>query len=167
MTNIRLSRLPPTRRLFTGIWHQKIALVRSALRAGADVDARDDEGRSALHALVFRDRLIRETVLEKKPYLEVVDSSGETPLISAVMKDHPEYAIDLINAGANIYAKSCEGESCLQIALDRGHAQLSERIQVREAEDLRCRLERDTPYVMANCGQSGSGLTIPKRPARL
>jgi hypothetical protein len=74
---------------------------------GANVDARNRRGRTALHIAAAQDR--REMVrclLSHDADIEAKDNDGETPLIKAVQGGHREIVQDLCDNSANMLTKN-------------------------------------------------------------
>ena len=79
------------------------ACMRLLLRAGADVNARSDDGFTALHAGKGRVDAIR-ILIAAGANLEARTNSGSTPLRLAIARGHREAALTLLRAGAPITA---------------------------------------------------------------
>ena len=108
-----------------------IELIEKLLAKGADIYARDNSGRSALHyACYFKTRC--GFILSKaKELLDSSDSEGQTPLhyaLNSDMKHHTSHfsvanaggsACALINAGADVTRTDHKGITPLHLALHR------------------------------------------------
>jgi len=96
------------RRLFQAIENGKVARARSAIEAGADVNARDGLTRTPLHlAARYNHRPIAELLITRHADVNARDDDGATPLhYAACHFDHKlETAELLIAHGADIGAR--------------------------------------------------------------
>ena len=94
----------------------RTAIVKALLGAGADVEVRDEKGRTPLHygAVVGREVVI--ALLDAGVNVNVREKDGVTPLHVAVSAD---VATALIAAGATVNARSREGTTPLHHAATR------------------------------------------------
>lgn len=95
------------------------AALRELSTAGIEVS-----GRSLVHAVSRRDRLLTCRLLESGVYTEQRDPHGRTPLAIAVDHGDLEGVAALINAGANVNAKHPDGSSILGSAIAAGDPSL-------------------------------------------
>ena len=99
-----------------------LEIVRKLVAAGADVNARTNEGDSALAIAAGRGHTdVVRAFLNKGAAVNDKASNGATPLCAAAGKGNVEIVRDLIAAGADVNAKTNEGDSALVIAAGRGH----------------------------------------------
>ncbi len=82
-------------------------VVKLILDAGADVNARGANGRSALFS---SDDEIVEEILQHDPELEVRDDNGATPLVATASESIAELLVD---AGADVNAEDKQGKTAL------------------------------------------------------
>jgi ankyrin repeat protein len=90
-------------------------IVRELLARGADVNARDNHGRSALHAASYNGRAeaMRELLKRHDVDINAQDGVGDTPLIDACAQSHLMAATFLIGAGADLALVNNAGRSAL------------------------------------------------------
>ena len=103
----------------------RTAVMRALLSAGANLDARDEKGNTALHQAVSLSRPDWvECLLSFKPNLEIRNNAGETALLRAVDFPALTYAKDilktvelLLDAGADAKATDQKGQTAELIAI--------------------------------------------------
>ena len=90
------------------------AVVRALLERGADVNARSNRGRTALHSASWKGRAeaLRELLMHR-PDLNAQSNGGHTPLIEACSEGHLMAATLLIGAGADLALLNNAGRSAL------------------------------------------------------
>jgi S1-C subfamily serine protease len=119
--------------------HDLRQLVQRMLKAGANVNARDETGKSALMlALQTADGALIDTILLRKPNIEAVDHQGRTALFVAAgwKESFPAFYDDfrrkemcgwvrmLIAKGARIDRRDRSGKSALDVALKAGNKEV-------------------------------------------
>ncbi len=93
----------------------QVSAVRVLAEKGVDVNARDQNGRTALMEAAFAGHT--ETVkalLERRADVNAKDESGWTALMEAASKGHTESVKILLEFGADINAKSLTGWTALK-----------------------------------------------------
>ncbi|MDE0357057.1 MAG: ankyrin repeat domain-containing protein [Gammaproteobacteria bacterium] len=102
-----------------------VAAVRLLFRAGADPDARDERGRTALHrAANFENGHAIRLLLEGGAEVDARDEDGASPLqhaAAAILPRDTEAMMLLLEADANPDARNRDGETPLHSAAERGH----------------------------------------------
>lgn len=104
--------------------------VEAALTDGADVNAQDASGFTALHWLVDMGTVghgheaIMRRLIEAGARLETRNTSGETPLIRCCQAGNEDLARILIEAGADKNACDAEGRSAFATAIIAGYEEI-------------------------------------------
>jgi|GEM_PF-3863617 len=96
----------------------QLTVAKLLLQAGADVNARNWRGLTPLHRAVRANRIgYVRFLIEHGADINAADVAGDTPLRRAVTDVHRlEVAQLLINAGANIHARTKKSRSVLSLA---------------------------------------------------
>jgi ankyrin repeat protein len=103
--------------LTRAIYENDIPLVNKLLSEGADVNEIDDWFHSPLLEAIYHERVEIVKILLAHPEIdiEMVESECEaTPFMSAALVRNIEIAQCLIDAGANIHAKTIDGSSAIK-----------------------------------------------------
>lgn len=91
--------------------------LKLLLKNGANVNAQDDLGETALHILVFKSHpKVVELLLKYNPLLDAEGSNGETPLFHAVKYGEFEIVWILVDRGANVNHRNIEESTLLHLA---------------------------------------------------
>jgi hypothetical protein len=96
-------------------------MIQLLLWAGADVNARDKSGRTAL--MLLGDNITSDTVwdlINAGAKVNLRDNDGDTALIEAAACNNLEVVRALLDAGAKVNAKNNEGETALMQAANEG-----------------------------------------------
>jgi ankyrin repeat protein len=122
-------------KLFRAAKENDVGLLQEAIKAGDDVNVRDDEGKTALilavekncaeivKALVARKKDVVDDsgkIIQPKIDLNAKDSDGNTALMLAAKKGHLEVVQELMKAGADVTVKCRFGETALMMAAMAG-----------------------------------------------
>jgi hypothetical protein len=98
------------------------------LAAGAEIEARDNRGRTALHWAAINDRTATaRALLTAGAESEARDNDGETALIWAAVNDHTATVQELLDRGANIYARPNNGKRPIDEPVVSTHAESLQR----------------------------------------
>lgn len=99
------------------------------VKAGAEVDYQDAQGRTALlmAAMVGMEACVAALV-KAGASLDLADTEGYTPLMWAARNDRVEASTVLMNAGANLDARSLAGETVLDVARVQVKALIEQRL---------------------------------------
>ncbi len=98
--------------------------IEAWLTAGADVDAKDEEGVTALmHASAEGHTQSVEALLDAGADVDAQADDGLTALM-VVAKGHPEIARALLDAGADVNARAPHGATPLMVAVATGSAEI-------------------------------------------
>ena len=104
-----------------------IGAVKQHIAAGADVNAKTEDGWTPLHgAAVSGKNEIVELLIAEGADINAKNRGGVTPLYDAAFKGHKEIAELLIAAGADVNAKGKIGTTPLQAAAMFSHKEIVE-----------------------------------------
>jgi len=111
--------------LFDAVKEGDIAKVKNLLIRGANVNAKDKDGRTPLHhAATIGHVEIARFLLERGANVNAKDKDGRTPLHHAATIGHVEIARFLLERGANVNAKGKNGNTPLHYAVRNGHVEV-------------------------------------------
>ena len=97
------------------------------LNAGANINARDYAGYTALHWAAYADHLDAARILvQHGANLEAIENGGLTPLEVAACYFHPDIAQFLLEKGANVNAKDRNGWTPLDYAASNDDVPMAE-----------------------------------------
>ncbi len=101
--------------LIVAVYKGYSEIIKYLISKGADVNAKNDGGDTALHIAIFKDKNkeIIELLIEKGADVNAKDNDGETALYKAVADKKYEIAKYLISKGADINAKTNGGTTIL------------------------------------------------------
>jgi ankyrin repeat protein len=99
-----------------------LGAVRALMQKGADVNAPQIDGATALHWAVYRDDVAAvELLLEAGAKPDAANRAGATPLSMAALFGHPQIVDRLLKAGADANATGPSGETMLMYAARNGN----------------------------------------------
>jgi ankyrin repeat protein len=75
-------------------------MLQTLVEAGADIDARNDKGNTALHVVAYRGlKGVGDTLISLKADVNSLNEFGLTPLLAALLKGYTDIAESLVAAG--------------------------------------------------------------------
>jgi ankyrin repeat protein len=86
-------------------------VIRMLARAGADLDAQDEQGNTALHRAYSRN--VAKALIEEGADLNIRNNDGNTPLMENFSVEAAQL---LVAAGAGVHLKNHEGKTALDLA---------------------------------------------------
>jgi ankyrin repeat protein len=97
--------------------------VKKLLNEGSDVNAADNNGRTALHEAAWGGKTdVVKLLIEKGVSVNAADSSGYTAIMRAAEEGHAAVVAQLIQAGADINVRGrVRGTTPLMLAAENGH----------------------------------------------
>ena len=121
----------------TAAERQDWATIQSLIQDGADINAGQPDGATALHwAVHWNDQETVAALIEVGAEVNLVNDLGVPPLWIAVDNGNTEVAIRLIDAGANVNARLHTGETIIMTAARNGLRVVVSRL-LREGADVR------------------------------
>lgn len=109
-----------------------IATVRAQIAAGADVNRRDEAGRTALFAASQRGHIeIARALLAAGADVNIADHAANTPYYAAALGRHAELAGVLLDAGADRVGTRAYGGTPLIAIAERGWVDVAQEILKR------------------------------------
>jgi len=116
--------------LITAVESGDTAQVESLLAKGADVNAKDEDGRMAfMFAAGEGHPSILEVLLAKGADVNAKDKNDRTALFFAASKGHPSIVKALLAKGADVNAKDKDGRTALHYATEGNHKEVIEILQ--------------------------------------
>jgi uncharacterized protein len=116
--------------LFQAVKRGDEGLVASYIKAGIDVNAKEEDGRTALLIAAEKGDPGMVTLLaENGADVNVSDIDGYTALIYVAYKGDIEIAMLLLKHGANVHARDKDGWTALRFARMQGKTQMAELLK--------------------------------------
>ncbi len=120
-------------RLVTGARAQLMPVVEEALAAGADIDARDAVGRTALMWSAFHGNAsMLHYLLERGAGVNVRDRRGRTALMWGAIAGHGHVASALLASGADPALRDSAGKDAAAHAGENGHPALVDTLAAEQ-----------------------------------
>ena len=108
--------------------------VRALIQKGANVNAAEGDGTTALHWAADRDDLATvDLLIRSGARVNAANDLGATPLWAACLNGNPAIVRRLLQAGANPNAALLLGETPLMVAARSGNAEVVEQLAARGA----------------------------------
>jgi uncharacterized protein len=112
-----------------------LAKVKDCLIAGADVNAKNANGSTALMLAAQEGHLaVVQSLLAAKADVNLTAGSGNTALLLAAQEGHGDVVQALIAAGADINAKRGGGVTALMMAAQNGHTAVVQALLAAKAD---------------------------------
>ena len=112
-----------------------ISVVKALIQSGAQVDAKETSGNTALiHAVDDRRTDIAKLLLDKGADVNVRSDDDETPLTIALRNSDPELVSLLLSHGADVHAPDKRGVSIASSTMERDEYKITKLIE-RAIED--------------------------------
>ncbi|NEJ83518.1 hypothetical protein GR268_44460, partial [Rhizobium leguminosarum] len=109
------------------IHNQDYKVVKQLLKAGADINFRDNEGRTYLHLAVKNNQFaIFQALVDAGANVNAKDNYGNTPLHVVASNSHWHFVVLLLEAGSDLQATDNNGYTPLDHAMRGGRLQLVE-----------------------------------------
>ena len=132
-------------------------VIRTLVAAGANIEAREDEGKTPTHIATAQcyDENLR-VLIELGADIEARDNEGLTPLMVAAGETFRKQMKVLLAAGANVHARDHRGRTPLMIAAAESSGKLVELL-LKAGADVNARdAEGNTTFIHAAGGLFGT-----------
>jgi ankyrin repeat protein len=134
--------------LLTAARRGDAATVRALIQRGADVNATEGDGATALHWASYRDDVASaDALLRAGANVNAANDLGATPLWAASLNGSAAMVRRLLEAGADPNAKLLLGESPLMVAARSGHTEVV-RLLADKRADVNARAARNQTALM-------------------
>jgi ankyrin repeat protein len=132
--------------LFHAAYKGDVTRAKELLSSGADVNARNQQGNTALFLAAYQGfPEVVNLLLDNKAEIDGKCMGGATPLLAAAQEGHKEVVAILVARGAKVNAKSDQGAlTPLIAALHAGHPDVAEVLLAHGADALAKSSEGDS-----------------------
>ena len=131
----------PDGALFQAVKDINIEAIKQAIADGADVNAKDQNGRTLLQLAALKGhKEVAELLIAEGADVNAKTNSGWTPLVVAAVRGHKEVVELLIAKNANVNAKNDGGETPLDWAIQRKRTEIADLLRKhggRTGEELK------------------------------
>ena len=128
--------------------------VRALIRAGADVNAVDKDGKTALMRAVCKGHEeIVKLLLKAGTDVRAADKDGSTALMGAARWGYEETVKLLLKAGADVHAADRDGSTALTLAAQWGHVE-AVKLLLDAGADV-CAADREGSTALMGAAQRG------------
>ena len=124
-------RSSPSDRLFEAALTGNAKLAQRVLSKGGDVNARDEDGATALHAAAYQGSTAVVELLLAQGANANAQECGYAPLHAAAIEGHTRIAELLLAHGADVNAKDGNGHTALHDAVAEGQNEVAELLRRR------------------------------------
>lgn len=122
---------------FDAIRNDDVPVMKKMVSGGFDEKTTGPEGNSGLHVAAESGTFkAAEYLLNRGFQIDVKNSAGKTPLMSATTADRPEMVRWLLKQGADPKLKDNEGFMALMLAVTNDRSEVVEELATYHAEDL-------------------------------
>jgi hypothetical protein len=110
-------------------------IVRDLLKAGARLDAKDNDGDTALMYAAIDDRVeVVKALLIAGADVNAQNNKGDTPLMAAALRGRTEVVRALLAGGADVGLRNQRGQTAVSLAEAEGHAETIDLLKQAGAE---------------------------------
>ena len=135
MTQKKVNKKKVNKALLSAVEEGDVEALKSALAAGADVNAADSEGiTSLMRAAETGNEEILKLLIEAGADVNAADCDDITSLICAAETGNEEILKLLIEAGADVNVENVYGDTALSVAAARGYVSCVEMLKAAGAE---------------------------------
>ncbi len=136
------------------VYTGNLDIIKLLLVNGADINAKDTNGRTALIiAAITGDRAITELLLNKGANANDKDKNGNTALMTTVNNGQREMSELLLAKGANVNDQTTSGITALMIAAQKGYREEIELL-LRKGADVNAKDTAGRTALMFNIGDN-------------
>ncbi|XP_023735573.1 potassium channel SKOR [Lactuca sativa] len=126
-SHIRMQEAELALKVNNSAYNGDLSQLKSLIRAGADPNKKDYDGRSPLHLAASKGHEnITNFLIQQEVEVNISDNYGNTPLLEAIKRGHDKIASLLINHGASLKIDDAGSFLCLSVA--RGDIDLIRRM---------------------------------------